>query len=227
MADRRNDDEGSKRSSYLVAVSRETRRADKQFASAAARNSAPIIDVLREVAPKRGRALEIASGTGQHITAFAAAFPGVDWQPSDPDASARASVAAWVAGEGLENVAEPLALDAAAEWETSVAPGLDLIVCINMIHIAPWDACRGLLRGAAALLAAGGLLYLYGPYKRDGRRTAPSNEAFDRSLRARNAQWGVRDLREVRRLAEEFGFRLDRTVDMPANNLSVIFRLTD
>lgn len=199
-----------------------------QFASAAERNSQPILDVLRMAAPKAGRALEIASGTGQHVCAFARAFPEVSWQPSDPDAGARDSIAAWTDAEGLANVAAPLALDVTRPgWHESIEPGLDLVVCINMIHIAPWAACEGLLAGTGRLLRAGGLLYLYGPYRRGGRHTAPSNAAFDRSLRAANADWGVRDVEEVVRLAAGNGLALERIVEMPANNLSVLFRRGD
>ncbi len=197
----------------------------KQFASAVSRNTGPIIGVLREVLPAAGHALEIAGGTGQHAVAFARAFPGIEWQASDSDAAARASIAAWVSAEGLENIAPPLAIDTThAGWEAGVTPRPDAILCINMIHIAPWAACEGLLRGAGRLLAPGGVLYLYGPYKRDGRHTAPSNEAFDSYLRARNPEWGVRDLAAVADRAGENELALERTVDMPANNLSVIFR---
>jgi hypothetical protein len=197
-----------------------------QFANAAARNTGPILDVLRGVAPAAGRALEIASGTGQHVAAFAAAFPDIEWQPSDPSGEARASVDAWAAESGLVNLAPALALDTAvAGWDAAVEPGFDLVVCINMIHIAPWAACEGLMRGAGRLLRpADGLLYLYGPYKCNGVHTAPSNEAFDRSLRARNPEWGVRDLADVAAAAATHALALERTVDMPANNMSVVFR---
>lgn len=204
------------------------RRADagaKHFASAVSRNTGPIVGVLREVLPAVGRVLEIASGTGQHAIAFARAFPGIEWQPSDPDADARASIAAWIAAEGLENIAPPQAIDTThAGWEAGLTPRPDAILCINMIHIAPWAACEGLLRGAGGLLAPGGVLYLYGPYKRDGRHTAPGNEAFDASLRARNPEWGVRDLAVVADCAGENELALERSVDMPVNNLSAIFR---
>jgi hypothetical protein len=210
-------------SAYRAAVGGEA--GAKHFASAVSRNAEPIIGVLREVLPAAGRALEIAGGTGQHAVAFARAFPGIEWRPSDADAAARASIAAWMSAEGLENIAPPLAIDTTVPgWEAGVAPRPDAILCINMIHIAPWAACEGLLRGAGSLLAANGVLYLYGPYKRDGRHTAPSNEAFDASLRARNPEWGVRDLAAVADRAGTSGLALERTVEMPANNLSVIFR---
>jgi SAM-dependent methyltransferase len=192
----------------------------RRFAPAAARNREPILDVLRAHLPASGTALEIASGLGEHAVAFAAAFPKLVWQPSDPDPANRASIAAWIAAEGTPNLLPPIDLDATADiWPLATA---DAVVCINMIHIAPWAACLGLLRGAARLLAPGGLLYLYGPFKRDGMHTAPSNEAFDESLRARDPAWGVRDLGEVCQAAE--GFALAATVAMPANNLSVLFR---
>jgi SAM-dependent methyltransferase len=192
----------------------------RRFAPAAARNREPILDVLRAHLPASGTALEIASGSGEHAVAFAAAFPTLVWQPSDPDPANRASIAAWIAAAGTPNLLPPIDLDATAEiWPLATA---DAVVCINMIHIAPWAACLGLLRGAARLLAPGGLLYLYGPFKRDGAHTAPSNAAFDESLRARDPAWGVRDLDEVREAAE--GFAPPTVVAMPANNLSVLFR---
>lgn len=198
---------------------------ERRHAPAAARNLQPILAVLRDVLPASGIALEVASGTGQHIVAFAAAFPDIDWQPSDPAVAARASIAAWIAEVGVKNVRAPIALDVTrAHWENPVRHPWDAILCINLMHIAPWAGCTGLLRGAGRLLRRSGLLYLYGPYMRAGRHTAPSNVAFDRSLRAANPDWGVRDLDEVTACASAEGLALDRIVDMPANNLSVIFR---
>lgn len=192
----------------------------RRFAPAAARNREPILAVLRAHLPASGTALEIASGSGEHAIAFAAAFPSLVWQPSDPDPANRASIAAWIAAEGTPNLLPPIDLDATAEiWPLATA---DAVVCINMIHIAPWAACLGLLRGAARLLAPGGLLYLYGPFKRDGAHTAPSNAAFDESLRNRDPAWGIRDLGEVSDAAT--GFAPPDIVAMPANNLSVLFR---
>lgn len=192
----------------------------RRQAPAVARNREPILAVLRDHLPASGTALEIASGSGEHAVAFAAAFPGMIWQPSDPDPANRASIAAWIASDGGPNLLPPLALDATAEiWPLATA---DAVLCINMIHIAPWAACLGLLRGAARLLSPGGLLYLYGPFKRDGAHTAPSNAAFDESLRARDPAWGVRDLGDVIAAAE--GFASPTVVAMPANNLSVLFR---
>lgn len=194
---------------------------DRLYAPAALRNREPIRDVLAAVLPPAGLALEIASGTGEHAAFLAGAFPGVVFQPSDPDARARASIAAWRAASGLENLLAPLALDAAATtWPLERA---DAVLCVNMIHIAPWEAAIGLMRGAARLLAPSAPLYLYGPYRREGRHTAPSNESFDASLRARNPAWGVRDLEAVADLAAESGFGPPAVTEMPANNLSVVF----
>jgi hypothetical protein len=191
------------------------------------RNRAPIAAVLRGVLPAVGTVLEIASGTGEHASFFATEFPGLVLQPSDPDPGARASVAAWIAATGVANVRPPLALDVAApDWETrtGLPASLAAILCINMVHISPWTATLGLLRGAAPLLPEGAPLYLYGAYQRGGRHTAPSNEAFDRSLRRQDPAWGVRDLEAVVAAAERIGFALAEVVEMPANNLSVILR---
>lgn len=191
----------------------------RQFAPATTRNREPILEVLRRMLPSAGTVLEIASGTGEHAAFFAPHFPRLAWQPSDADPAARASIAAWTAG--IDTVRPPLALDAAASaWPVATA---DAVLCINMIHIAPWSATEGLVAGAARLLPAGGLLFLYGPYKRDGRHTAPSNAAFDASLRARDPTWGVRDLGDVSAFAAKAGFNLAEVVAMPANNLSVSF----
>ena len=187
-----------------------------------ARNAVPILEVLRDVLPAEGLVLEIASGSGEHVLAFAHGFPNLDWQPSDPDPVALASIEAWRAAEGAPNLLAPLRLDAAApDWPLERA---DAILCINMVHISPWSATLGLLDGAARLLAPGAPLYLYGAYRRDGVLTAPSNEAFDRSLRERNPDWGVRRLEDVTAEAERRSLALDRVIEMPANNLSVIFR---
>jgi len=193
------------------------------LAPAAERNRGPILDVLRRVLPASGSVLEIASGTGQHAVHFAQALPGLRWQPSDPDAHARRSISAWVAHAGLPNLAEPLAFDVrdASSWP-EVA--LDAIVCINMIHISPWACTDALFTGAARVLRPGGVLFLYGPYRREGRHTAPSNEAFDQQLRSRDPSWGVRDLETVVALGLDRGLDCVEVVEMPANNLSVVFR---
>lgn len=212
-------------SPYRVIVGEETGAAHKHHAPAAARNTGPILDVLRDVLPETGRALEIASGTGQHVAAFAGKFFGFEWQPSDQDPGARDSIAAWVAESGLGNLRTPMEIDVmGAGWADAVGGELDLIVCINMIHISPWAACEGLMEGAGGLLGEGGLLYLYGPYRRDGGHTAPSNAAFDESLRGRNPAWGIRDMGDVEAAAGAHGMKLESTTAMPANNFSLIFR---
>lgn len=189
---------------------------------AVARNTAPILAVLAGVLPPSGLLLEVASGTGEHAVAIARAHPGLRVQPSDPDPAAIASIEAWQAEARLPNLVPPLVLDAAAEdWPIDTA---DAIVCINMVHISPWAATEGLIRGAARLLPQGGLLYLYGPFLRDGVATAESNLAFNQSLKARHPQWGLRRLEEVAALAAEHGLGLDAVIPMPANNLSVLFR---
>ncbi len=200
------------------------RRDRRLFAPSTARNREPILGVLQRVLPEPARVLEIASGAGEHAVFFGKALPGLDWQPSDPDAEARDSIAAWVAHEGLANVRPPLALDVCQDrWGIEDGAPFDAIVAINMIHIAPWEATLGLLKGAGRLLPGGGILFLYGPFMRDGRHTAVSNADFDASLRARNPEWGVRDLHDVNDEATRRGFALREVVEMPANNLSVIF----
>ncbi|GJH30072.1 DUF938 domain-containing protein [Caballeronia novacaledonica] len=193
----------------------------RRRAPAAERNRDAILSVLARVLPRSGVVLEIASGTGQHAVHCAAALPGIIWQPSDPDADARDSIAAWRAHAGLANLNTPLALDVLNDdWGIG---NVAAIVCINMIHIAPWEAAESLFRGAGARLASGGVLYLYGPYRRNGAHTAPSNEAFDQQLRARDPRWGVRDMEAVAALGEKAGLTLVETVAMPANNFSVMF----
>jgi len=200
----------------------------RQRSPSAERNREPILAVLREVLPATGRVLEIASGTGQHAVCFAGALPGLDWQPSDLDADARASIAAWIAHEGLANVRAPLALDVhQPDWGVQTLDKLDqldAVVCINMIHISPWSATQALFAGASRRLADGGVLYLYGPYKRGGAQTSPSNDAFDQQLRSRDPAWGVRDMEAVVALGASVGLVCDEPIAMPANNFSLIFR---
>jgi hypothetical protein len=187
-----------------------------------ARNRAPILEVLKRVLPRQGLVLEIASGGGEHAAYFASNLPGLLWQPTDANSEMFESIAAHRAAAGVANLPLPLHLDVTSEqWPVERA---DAMVCCNMIHIAPWEATEGLIAGAGRTLARGAPLYLYGPYKIDGRHTAPSNQDFDTRLRGQNPLWGVRDLTEVSRLAERHGFALSETVPMPANNLSVIFR---
>jgi hypothetical protein len=193
------------------------------YAPAATRNRQPIHEVLRSHLPDRGLILEIASGSGEHVVFFAErSAPELVFQPSDPDAAARASIDAWAGKLQLPNIRPALELNAAsAAWPIGHA---DAVLCINMIHIAPWQATLGLMAGAARLLPPEGMLYLYGPFRRDGTHTAPSNAAFDRDLRSRNPAWGVRDLETVANVAGSCGFASPFVQDMPANNLSVIFR---
>ncbi|SOY68106.1 DUF938 domain-containing protein [Cupriavidus taiwanensis] len=194
----------------------------RRMAPATERNREPILAVLRQVLPASGTVLEIASGTGQHAVHFAAALPGLTWQPSDPDAAARASIAAWTAHAGLTNVRTPLALDVCRQpWGIDAA---DAVVCINMLHIAPWAAAEALFAGAGKLLGPGGVLFLYGPYRRGGAHTAPSNAAFDAQLRATDPDWGVRDMEAVIALGEAQGLRCDEPVPMPANNFCLVLR---
>ncbi|TSD89770.1 DUF938 domain-containing protein [Mycobacterium sp. KBS0706] len=194
----------------------------RQQAPAAARNRDPILAVLRGVLPRTGTVLEIASGSGEHVLHFARALPELVFQPSDPNPEARQSIAAWAAESGLANLRPPLALDAASPpWPVTTA---DAVLCINMIHISPWAATEGLMRGAAAILPPGAPLYLYGPYRRAGVPTAPSNEAFDRDLRGRDPSWGLRELEAVTNLADAAGFSGPAVTEMPANNLSIVFR---
>jgi hypothetical protein len=192
-----------------------------RHAPATARNRDPILAVLREVLPASGLVLEVASGTGEHVRHFAEALPDLEWQPSDPDPDARGSIAAWC--EDLPNVRPPLALDATGRWPVD---RVNAILCINMVHISPWSATEGLFSEAARLLPSGAPMYLYGPYRRADVPTAPSNEAFDESLKARNAAWGLRQLDDVTALAGRNGMAFERLVEMPANNLSLVFRRT-
>ena len=195
---------------------------DRLFAPATQRNRGSILDVLRAELPARGLVLEIASGTGEHVTHFAQNLPALTFQPSDPDARARASVAAWIAATGLGNVLAPLELDVRRPWPIERA---DALVCINMIHISPWEATESLFATAATLLPDGAPLVTYGPYKQGGSHTAASNVEFDASLRATNPAWGVRDLEAVAACAAKNGFSAPRIVEMPANNLTLVFRL--
>jgi SAM-dependent methyltransferase len=187
-----------------------------------ARNRRPILDVLSRVLPPGGVVLEIASGSGEHAVFFAENLPSVRWQPTDADNGALASIAAHRAAAALPNLLPALRLDAAAEhWPIESA---DALVCNNMVHITPWRVTAGLIAGAGRILPAGGTLYLYGPYRIDGRPAAASNEDFDAWLKAQNPEWGIRDLAEVTALARRHGLDLAEMVAMPANNLSVVFR---
>ena len=195
---------------------------DAQTSPSVARNRDPILAVLRRVLPQPGTVLEIASGTGEHALYLAANLPGAIWQPTDRDPDALRSVAAHRAAAALPNLLPPVRLDASGPtWPVEAA---DAIVAINMIHIAPWAAAQGLMAGAGRVLPPGGVLYLYGPFREHGQHTAPSNAAFDASLKARDPEWGVRDIEAVTDLAGTHGLDFGERVAMPANNLSLIFR---
>jgi hypothetical protein len=207
----------------------------RQYAPATERNRQPILEVLVQTLPSQGTILEISSGTGEHAAFFAPHFFPRLWLPSDPNPLARASIAAWKTHCRTDNLCSPIALDVCdSVWPMESAlllPELDLqqqpieaIVNINMIHIAPWAACQGLMAGAQRILPVGGILYLYGPFRQGGRHTAPSNEEFDAYLRSQNPAWGVRDLDEVVAMAQSCSLSLVKTYEMPANNLSVVFR---
>jgi SAM-dependent methyltransferase len=193
-------------------------------APAAERNKGPILEVLQRVLPPRGLVLEIGSGTGQHVVHFAKALSQLSWQPSDPDPENRQSIALWSRVEELGNVRTPLALDVRERpWPIDAA---DAIVCINVVHVSPWAATLALFDGVREVLPPEGVLFLYGPYRRGGRHTAPSNEKFDADLRAHNPEWGLRDIGELAEVADRAGFALAEIVDMPANNFSLVFRKT-
>lgn len=221
----------------------------RQYAPATERNRLPILEVLQRVLPQKAMAqkaiaqkataqkataqkatvLEIASGTGEHITFFAAQLNHLQWIATEPQALGRKSIQAWVEALSIENVSlPPLDLDVSCEpWPVEVdfplAAPIMAIVNINMIHISPWAMCTHLMAGAQRILPRSGLLYLYGPFKQDGMHTAPSNEAFDRMLRDRDSRWGIRDLEAVEAIAQQHGFQLTDVIEMPANNLSVVF----
>ena len=218
----------------------------RESAPAAERNKQPILEVLARVLPAKGHVLEIASGTGQHVAHFAKGLPHLTFQPSEVDADRHASIVAWIAHEKLTNVLPPIAFDVTRlPWPLSSStsakrtligdpagfpptrerPGApDAIVCLNMIHISPWEATQALMRGAGEILPPNGVLVTYGPYRRNGAHTAPSNEAFDASLKARDPQWGVRDMEAVAGEASKAGLALEETVPMPANNFTLVFR---
>lgn len=203
----------------------------RQYAPATERNREPILAVLLQVLPPTGTVLEISSGTGEHAIFLAPRLHPRQWIPSDPNPFALASIASWREHHPADNLHAPIAIDACDRiWivEQEVLPEacspIVAIVNINMIHISPWAACLGLLAGARRILPSGGILYMYGPYKQGGKHTSLSNEEFDRSLQSQNPEWGVRDLEVVVEMAKLQHLELVKTVAMPANNLSVIFR---
>jgi len=195
----------------------------KRHAPAFTRNREPILAVLRAELPSSGTVLEIASGSGEHALYFAQAFPGLVWQPSDGDEVALSSISAWrEEGGQIDNIRKPLRLDAAdPDWPIAAA---DALLCINMVHISPPEATIGLFTGAARILGEGAPLILYGPYLEAGVQTASSNLDFDRSLKARDASWGLRDLGCIDELGRERGFERTSRVEMPANNIMLIYR---
>lgn len=194
----------------------------KWFTASAERNRGPILEVLTRVLPRRGVVLEIASGTGQHLVHFARALSGLTWQPSDPDADLRQSIGLRIEEARLANANAPLALDVTRlPWPELAA---DAVVCINLIHVAPWSATPALFDGAQVLLAARQVLFLYGPYRRFGQHTSESNEAFDADLRAHNQEWGLRDIEAVAEVALARGFGPPEIIEMPANNFGLVFR---
>lgn len=212
----------------------------RRYAPATERNRQPILDVLQRVLPDAGTVLEIASGTGEHAVFFAPRLSHLQWLPSEPDTESRASVEAWVKALPSKNLLAPLALDVSQQpWpvedpdfastsrlSSKLNRPITAIVNINMLHISAWGMCECLMAGAQRVLPVGGVLYLYGPFKRDGKQTAPSNESFDAMLRDRNSEWGIRDLEAVSAIAQQHSLSLVEVVPMPANNFSVIFQRT-
>ena len=194
----------------------------KRHAPATARNSEPLAEVLAEELPDRGLVLEIASGSGEHAVFLARRFPALDWQPSDVDLEALASVDAWAAEAAVANLRPAITLDAAqANWPIAAA---DAVLCVNMVHISPWSAAVGLFAGAGRILTSGAPLVLYGPFIEPGRETAPSNLAFDQSLKQRNSEWGLRNTADLDALAADHGLRRTARHAMPANNLVLVYR---
>jgi Protein of unknown function (DUF938) len=194
----------------------------RRSAPAALRNREPIAEVLREWLPDSGVVLEIASGSGEHAVFFAERFPTLEWQPSDVHPDALGSIRAWRAASGVPNVHEPIAIDSAAPgWPIAAA---DAVLSINLVHISPWAAALGLIRGAAQVLPSGGPLILYGPWLKDDIPVAPSNLAFDADLKRRDPEWGLRRVEEFAAAAEPEGLALVETRPMPANNLMLLLR---
>ncbi|MGY8991680.1 MAG: DUF938 domain-containing protein [Rhodospirillales bacterium] len=193
---------------------------NRLYAAAVRRNREPIFDVLKQFLPATGLVLEVASGTGEHGAYFSSRLPTLTWQPSDPNTDMHQSILAWSQAEA-STMNPPLELNAqSASWPIDQAAA---IVCINMIHISPWASCLGLMAGAGRILPNGGTLFLYGPFKIKNRHTAESNAAFDQSLQSQNPEWGVRNLEDVVKVAAAEGLQFHQTVNMPANNVSVIF----
>ena len=209
-----------------VALEQREQDADQRMVSpSAARNAEPILTVLKGILPAHGTVLEVGCGTGEHAVYFAAAMPTLTWLPTDPDPASRASTASWIKFTGLRNVLAPIDIDASsAVWGAEHLAPFDAMLSINMIHIAPWAATTGLFSAADRLLRVGGLLCLYGPFMHNGAHNAPSNAAFDQSLKAHNPAWGLRDITDLTHTALASGFRLGETIAMPANNKLLVFR---
>lgn len=198
----------------------------KKYAPATQRNRQPILEVLQRFLPSQGNILEIASGTGEHAAFFSAFFPSCQWFPSDIDPISLQSIEAWRKYSSSDNLQPVSVIDVLTPqwWETITIPNLSAIININMIHISSWQATLNLMEGVGYLLPNHGILYLYGPYQKGGKHTALSNQAFDEFLKAQNPEWGVRHLEEVIEIAEKQGLSWQETLEMPANNLSVIFK---
>lgn len=209
-----------------VALEQRAQDADQRmYSPSAARNAEPILKVLKDLLPAHGTVLEIGCGTGEHAACFAAAMPTLTWLPTDPDPASRASTASWIRFRGLSNVLAPMDVDVSSPiWGVEKLAPFDAMLSINMVHIAPWAATARLFSGAGRLLRVGGLLCLYGPFLHNGAYNAPSNAAFDQSLKASNPAWGLRDIADLERTALASGLRLSETVPMPANNTLLGFR---
>ena len=198
--------------------------------ASAFRNESPILEVLQRLLADKRDVIEIASGSGQHASAFTKALPGLRWWPTDYDARSVESIDIWRTESGQENFQQPRVLDVTSDvWRSGgkldgLPESADAIVCVNMIHISPWAATEGLFEGAARRLAPDGLLYTYGPYAREGQHTSEGNQNFDASLRAQNPDWGIRHLEDIERLGDGAGLGLEEVIQMPANNLSLVFR---
>ncbi len=197
----------------------------RQHAPATQRNADFIIDVLKKVLPEKGEVLEVASGSGEHVLAFAKAFPNLTWQPSDPFGDSRLSIDAWVEEGHVKTIKSALNLDMTTpQWHHFVRTPVNAILSINMIHIAPWAACEGLMTGAGQLLGKGDLLYTYGPYRKNGLQTSESNQIFEVWLKGKSSEYGIRDVAVVAEEAMKHGLVLEQEIAMPANNLSLLFR---
>ena len=216
--------EGNDKTSPVALELRGQSSDQRMFSPSAARNAGPIMPVLQRALPAHGNVLEIGCGTGEHAVCFAEAMPALTWLPSDPDPGSRASTASWIAFKGLSNVLAPLDVDVcSSQWGVEHVAPFDAMVSINMVHIAPWAATLGLFAGAGRLLQANGILFLYGPFMRNGKHNAPSNAAFDESLKSRNPSWGLRDIADLERVAAASGLHLREMIDMPSNNMSLVF----